>query len=174
MPSGHIHDFITYALLPPTFAGTYIYSGDALIAATATASMAFAGLMFGPDLDIKSRQYYRWGILRFIWRPYMALGHRARLSHGLLFSTLGRIIYFLVMLIFLAATALFCRDYLDYNHQASWLKAFNRVSAELEYWWKHTHRHYLWAIFAGLWFGAASHTLTDTFGSIARILRKMW
>ncbi|MFN7929135.1 MAG: metal-binding protein [Blastocatellia bacterium] len=84
MPSGRTHDLITLALTPPVFAGAQYYAADMTMAAATTVAMVFAGLMFGPDLDLDSKPYRRWGPLRFIWKPYqMALSHRSRLSHGL-------------------------------------------------------------------------------------------
>ena len=60
MPSGRTHDIVTYLLVPPTFIAGLAYWGEAMLAAVATSAMVFAGLMFGPDLDIHSQQYRRW------------------------------------------------------------------------------------------------------------------
>lgn len=54
----------------------------------------FSGLMFGPDLDIYSRQFQRWGWLRYIWIPYQkSLHHRSFLSHGPVIGTALRVLY---------------------------------------------------------------------------------
>ena len=54
----------------------------------------FSGLMFGPDLDIYSVQYKRWGYLRWLWIPYQkTLKHRSFFSHGLIIGTTIRLIY---------------------------------------------------------------------------------
>lgn len=56
----------------------------------------FSGLMFGPDLDIYSQQYKRWGSLRWIWLPYRkSMRHRSFLSHGMIVGTILRIVYLL-------------------------------------------------------------------------------
>ena len=73
MPSGKTHDLITLVLAPPTFAAAWGLSGSLAVSTAATAAMLFGGLMFGPDLDIQSRQYTRWGVLRFLWLPYRAV-----------------------------------------------------------------------------------------------------
>ncbi len=53
-----------------------------------------SGLIFGPDLDLYSIHYKRWGKLRWLWRPYQqALKHRSIWSHGPIIGTIGRIIY---------------------------------------------------------------------------------
>jgi uncharacterized metal-binding protein len=44
MPSGKIHDAITFLGVAPTF------------------GMLFSRLMFGPDLHIHSKQYVSWGV----------------------------------------------------------------------------------------------------------------
>lgn len=57
------------------------------------------GLMFGPDLDLRSRQYQRWGWLRWLWLPYQKrLRHRSFLSHGPVIGTLLRVLYLLTFL----------------------------------------------------------------------------
>lgn len=45
----------------------------------------------GPDLDLRSNLYYRWGALRFIWHPYQnILVHRSVWSHFPLISDIIR------------------------------------------------------------------------------------
>jgi uncharacterized metal-binding protein len=149
-----------------------MYWGDLLLSGISTTAMVFAGLMFRPDLDLYSRQYQRWGPLRFIWRPYMLVtGHRSRLSHGLLFSTPARIVYFLAVLILSSATVLYARRCYLYGEQATWLAAFNQISTDLIAFWQKTDKKSFWAAFAGLWFGAAIHILTNVLGSMVKRLR---
>jgi uncharacterized metal-binding protein len=58
------------------------------------AGFLFGGLMFGPDLDIRSCQYRRWGWLRWIWLPYQQyFRHRSLLTHGPIIGTLLRLLY---------------------------------------------------------------------------------
>ena len=53
-----------------------------------------SGLIFGPDLDLYSFHYKRWGKLRWLWRPYQqAIKHRSIWSHGPIIGTIGRILY---------------------------------------------------------------------------------
>lgn len=48
----------------------------------------------GPDLDLRSNLYYRWGALRFIWHPYhKLLSHRSPWSHFPLLSDIVRYIW---------------------------------------------------------------------------------
>ena len=172
MPSGRTHDLITFALAPATFAGAQIYWGRPLVSLIATAAMIFAGLMFGPDLDLYSKQYRRWGPLRFIWYPYMvAFSHRSRLSHGIMLSTIVRILYFICVVALLMTLGLYVRQRYLYGVQTTWGEEFRRVSLDLGDFWNRTDKQYFWATFAGLWLGAAAHTVSDVVWSI---IKKVW
>src|SRR5919202_6213694 len=110
MPSGKTHDAITIILAAPTFAAAWGLTGKLTPAFLATGAMLFGGLMFGPDLDIQSRQYMRWGIFRFIWFPYKVIfRHRSRWSHGIIFGTLIRVLYFTGMLALLFLAGIYLR-----------------------------------------------------------------
>ncbi|MEM1368349.1 MAG: metal-binding protein [Cyanobacteria bacterium P01_H01_bin.15] len=94
MPSGRTHDRITLLCLPAFTALCWWGFKDARYALLAGSAFLFSGLMFGPDLDIHSQQYKRWGPLRWLWLPYQKLlRHRSLWSHGFLVGTLGRILY---------------------------------------------------------------------------------
>jgi len=172
MPSGRTHDLITYAVSPVAFAGAMMYWGHPLVALIAAGATIFAGLMFGPDLDLYSKQYKRWGPLRFIWYPYMvALSHRSRLSHGILFSTLFRVLYFIAVTAVLSTAILYVRQRYLYGVQTTWGEEFTRVSLDLGTIWHRTDKQYFWAGFGGLWFGATAHTVSDVVGSA---IKKLW
>lgn len=169
MPSGKTHDAITVILAAPTFVGAWGLTGNLTLAALATLSMLFGGFMFGPDLDIQSRQYTRWGLFRFLWLPYrMLFKHRSRWSHGIIFGTLIRVIYFASVLALVTLGAVYLRAALLGGAPPT----FDRFT---EAWWaieasaRHSlGQHAVWAILAGLWWGAASHTLTDVAWSVMR------
>src|SRR5437660_8301486 len=110
MPSGKTHDLITLMLAPPTFAAAWGLSGSLAVSAAATVGVLFGGLMFGPDLDIQSRQYARWGIFRFLWLPYRVMfRHRSRWSHGIIFGTLIRVLYFTGVLALIVSAGVYLR-----------------------------------------------------------------
>ncbi len=173
MPSGRTHDRVTYLLILPSFLLAQWYWNDVSLSLVATAAAAFAGLMFGPDLDIHSTQYARWGPARFIWAPYrFAVTHRSRLSHGLLFGTLFRVVYFVVVIIAISTVVLYAQhDYL-YGTQTPWTAEFRRVSDDLVSIWQGTSKTYLRAGFIGLWAGAAAHTVADLIASIGKAIWK--
>ena len=162
MPSGHAHDAITVLLAAPAAVLTFAFTRDLTTAAIVGAAFIFAGVMFGPDLDTKSKQYSRWGPLRAIWLPYRTIfPHRSRWSHGLIFGTLFRVIYFLgvATLVSFAAFAVygyFASDgipgFANFVHGWESIGRMTGSSSTFEL---------LLAICAGMWTGAASHTITD-------------
>lgn len=92
MPGYKTHDTIGVVITVPASLAVGVYSG-------ATAALIFAiailwsTFYLSPDLDLHSRIYRRWGMLRFIWIPYQKIiPHRSIWSHcGI--SVLLRILY---------------------------------------------------------------------------------
>jgi uncharacterized metal-binding protein len=171
VPSGRTHDRITLALAPPTFGLAWLATGSVPVAAIATAAMLAGGLMFGPDLDIDSKQYRRWGPLRWLWLPYRGfIKHRSRLSHGILFGTAIRVVYFLAVVGVVLTAAIAARELYLYRaplEPGLALGGAERVWAVVA----GVEPVYHLAAFAGLWVGAASHTLADVVGST---LKAIW
>jgi len=160
MPTARAHDIITVTLAPPTFAATYLLTRSVDLSIIVTSAMLFAGFMFGPDLDIQSKQYVRWGPLGFLWWPYkVVFRHRSRFSHGILLGTAIRVLYFAVMLLLLVGLGL-----LIYRLLPPQVSEKVNLPLLLEQVWRtlrSVESRYLIAAFLGLWWGATSHTLTD-------------
>ena len=94
MPSGRTHDRITLWSLPLVAGLTYGQTRSSSLTLLVAGGFLFGGLMFGPDLDIYSRQYQRWGWLRWIWLPYRKMmRHRSFWSHGPVVGTVLRLFY---------------------------------------------------------------------------------
>jgi uncharacterized metal-binding protein len=169
MPSGKTHDAITIILAAPTFMAAWGLTGKLALAFLATGAMLFGGFMFGPDLDIQSRQYTRWGIFRFIWLPYrMVFRHRSRWSHGIIFGTLIRVLYFTIVLALLVSASVYLRAMLAHGPAPSFdeiTQAWRAIETSVR---QNTGDHVLLAVLGGLWWGAASHTLTDVAWSVLR------
>ncbi|HKQ80261.1 MAG TPA: metal-binding protein [Blastocatellia bacterium] len=162
MPNARTHDAITYAIIPFTFLGAEMYWGDHATSAIATVAMLFSGLMFGPDLDLDSKPYRRWGPLKFLWKPYQAaLPHRSKLSHGPLLGTIIRIVYFLIVFSLFTATVLYIRHRYVNAAQTTWQAEFDVVKSDLFSVLSGTDEKYLWGAFGGLWAGALAHTTAD-------------
>jgi uncharacterized metal-binding protein len=169
VPSGKTHDAITFLLVAPVFASVWIFTKDTPISAVVTVAFLFGGLMFGPDLDTMSKQYTRWGILRFFWYPYQAFfAHRSRWSHGLIFGTLLRVVYFMGVLTLAAFAAVYL--YAAYTGgDLPRIAEFTNVWRDLgETVRTSIGEYFLPSVFFGLWLGAASHTLTDMAGSFLK------
>ena len=105
MPSGRTHDRITLWSLPVVASLTLAVTRQSPLTLSLCAGFLFGGLMLGPDLDIHSIHYKRWGWLRWIWIPYRgSMRHRSPLSHAPVTGTLLRVIYLLTWLGFLGFT----------------------------------------------------------------------
>lgn len=169
MPSGKTHDTITFLLTAPAFAAGYAATGDLKFSAAAAVSFLFGGLMFGPDLDTLSKQYSRWGFLRPLWLPYRTtFKHRSRWSHGLLFGTLFRVIYFLGVVSIAAYGAFVINVSVaggTVPEFAVFANAWRQIGGSLR---TGLGEYIFAAIFIGMWAGAASHTFTDIAGTYVK------
>lgn len=163
MPSGRTHDRLTYLAALPAAWAAYAYAGSPGHALITAAGVLFGGLMFGPDLDVKSVQYYRWGPLRWIWWPYQRMfRHRSVWTHGVLVSLVVRLAYFALVVGVLAAIA--------YALVATYLPAF-AAQGPLPSAMPHLARADHAAIamgLGGIWLGGALHTWADVVVSGAK------
>ncbi len=93
MASGKNHDRAILFTSPLVLVvGCYQFGVE--LGIIAGASHFLGGYWLSPDLDIKSRPFLRWGILRFIWIPYQRLiPHRSPLSHAPALGSLLRLLY---------------------------------------------------------------------------------
>ncbi|MBW4520751.1 MAG: DUF2227 family putative metal-binding protein [Scytolyngbya sp. HA4215-MV1] len=99
MPSGRTHDRITLWSLPLLAGTAFERTRSGELTLLVVTGFLVGGLMLGPDLDIHSRQYLRWGCLRWIWIPYRrSMRHRSFFSHGPLIGTVLRLGYLAVWL----------------------------------------------------------------------------
>ncbi|AFY30962.1 metal-binding protein [Calothrix sp. PCC 7507] len=167
MPSGRTHDRITlYAL--PFVAGVTLWQTHSSNATLLVAGgFLFGGLMFGPDLDIYSVQFQRWGFLRWIWLPYQkSLRHRSFLSHGPIIGTTLRVVYLGTLLTVVAIVVLLIAEKLG-NFTLNWQDLSLTVGRSLSVY----PTEYI-ALFLGLELGAMSHSLSDWGGSAYKRFQK--
>lgn len=174
MPSGVQHDRITMAILPIIVGITYLItrnfsprdSGELTL--ILAGSYLFSGMMFGPDLDIHSLQYQRWGFIKIIWLPYRRLvKHRSLLSHGLAIGTCLRLIYLgsIVAIVSIFAVAI---AQLWFGFPWNW-QVFVRERVYLSI---REHPHAVIACLLGLEIGAMSHSISDWFSSWRKLRLK--
>ena len=94
MPNGRTHDIITAAVAPIVGGVSYYLTKDIQTTSIIFGCFLFASLMFNGDLDIESRPYNRWLLLKFIWLPYQSMfSHRSIFTHGLIIGTIVRLLY---------------------------------------------------------------------------------
>lgn len=168
MPSGRTHDRITLWLLPFIVGLCYLITRDGELTLLCSGGFFFSGLMFGPDLDIYSIQFKRWGIFRYLWLPYQKLlRHRSFFSHGLVIGTIIRIIYLLVCL-FVVSTLLIAILQLfwgfDWNWQTFVIDRYNSFTGD--------YKKEAICLLLGLELGAMSHSLSDLLGSAVKKKQK--
>ena len=169
MPSGKTHDAITFLFTAPVFAATWKITENFALASIVTIAFLFGGLMFGPDLDTASKQYSRWSIFRLLWYPYQAFfKHRSRWSHGLVFGTFLRVVYFMGALTIASFLAAYIYITVSGGELPSLLE-YTKTWREVGEYVRLSFGEYAFpALFAGLWLGAASHTITDMAGSFIK------
>ncbi|WP_340818197.1 metal-binding protein [Methanolobus sp. WCC4] len=92
MPDGKTHDTINAAVLIAVIFGLYyliwkeiavisVYLNTYTILSFSLAYM-FATFFLSPDLDVNSKPYKRWGVLRFLWWPYKEIFKHRGFSHN--------------------------------------------------------------------------------------------
>jgi uncharacterized metal-binding protein len=167
MPSGNTHDRITLWSLPLVAALTFGQTQSSKLTLLVSGSYLFGGLMFGPDLDIYSCQYQRWGWLRLIWLPYQkSLRHRSFLSHGPLIGTALRILY---LATWIGVLGIFGLAIAEKSGNSGW----NWQEVVLNCWQSIAQYHTeLFTVYIGLELGAMSHYLSDWSGSAYKRFKK--
>ncbi|XZF66307.1 MAG: metal-binding protein [Gloeotrichia echinulata DVL01] len=167
MPSGQTHDRITMYALPLVTGVTFWQTRSGNLTLLVAGGFIFGGLMFGPDLDIYSVQFQRWGFLRWIWLPYQkSLRHRSFLSHGPIIGTTLRVVYLTCILAILVIILLVIGEKLG-NFALNWQNMGNNVGRSLM-----VYNSEFLALFLGLEFGAMSHSLSDWGGSAYKRFKK--
>ena len=168
MPSGVTHDRITLWILPWVAGITYGLTRSGELSLILAGGVLFSGMMFGPDLDIDSIQYKRWGIFKPIWLPYRKfLSHRSIWSHGLIIGTCIRLLYLFSIVaaisIFIVAIA-----QLIFGFNWNW-QVFVRAKFTLL---KNQYLRETIVFLIGLEIGAMSHTFSDWFSSYRKVRLK--
>jgi uncharacterized metal-binding protein len=156
MSSGRTHDRITLWTLPIVVLIAFRVTLDGWLTTIVCLGFLFGGWMFGPDLDIHSVQYKRWGWFRFIWLPYRGrIRHRSRLSHGPVIGTAVRVLYFSG---WVALVGLIVVDVMNSSQRTAltWGQLMSGIG-----WGVKTYWSYWVALLVGLELGAFSHYATD-------------
>jgi uncharacterized metal-binding protein len=195
MPNIKTHDRITaVCAIPVAIASIAIANqlNNPTIPALSIPGFLFSGYMFGPDLDLRSRPYYRWGYLRWIWIPYQKLvPHRSALSHGPVVGTSLRLLYlilwaFLLLFFTLLGQSLWAvmQDVILLLNEKDWstlirlvlIRGQNPVGHSLATFLNLAEQMFCHPVegvvlWIGLELGAASHYLADWIGSSVKRFR---
>jgi uncharacterized metal-binding protein len=167
MPSGQTHDRITIWSVPVVAGITLISTRSSNVTLLVAGGFMFGGLMFGPDLDIYSRQFQRWGFLRWIWLPYQkSLRHRSFLSHGPIIGTTLRVVYLTTFLAVVGILVLVIFAKLG-NVTLNWGEVWGSVGRTISIYYGE-----FFALFLGCELGAMSHSLSDWTGSAYKRFQK--
>ncbi|MEM8808902.1 MAG: metal-binding protein [Cyanobacteria bacterium P01_G01_bin.38] len=160
MPSGRTHDRITLWGIPLILTAAFYITLDIPLTVIVCIGFLIGGFMMGPDLDIHSVQYRRWGPLRWIWLPYQrALKHRSRLSHGPIIGTVIRVLYFGCWVGLFGLIGVKLLNSL-WDAQLTWYDLRNTVRFSTMTFFKE------WmTLIIGLELGALSHYVSDHLGS---------
>jgi uncharacterized metal-binding protein len=163
MPAGKTHDKITLWLMPLIIGGGFWITRNDRLTLLMAIAFGFSGLMFGPDLDIHSCQYQRWGWLRWLWLPYRKLmRHRSPFSHGFLIGTILRLLYVAMFALAIALVGV-GGLWLGQRGQGNFLNQTMDWPGLLA--WGRQYQGELLATFIGLELGAMSHSVSDWTGS---------
>ena len=163
MPSGRTHDRITLWILPVVAVLTFGQTQSGILTLLVSGGFLFGGLMFGPDLDIYSRQFQRWGFLRWIWIPYQkSLRHRSFLSHGPIIGTALRSLYLTLWIIILGGLVILIADLFGVE-TTGWKTSTKLALASVS-----QYKAEGIALLLGLELGAMSHSLSDWGGSAVK------
>jgi len=139
MPNGKTHDIITLVVSPVVLVITYYLTKEIKTTGIIFGLYLFSSLMFNGDLDMNSKPYNRWWLLKMVWIPYQLMfHHRSIFSHGLIIGTIIRILYISIIPLVI----------LFLNHDVYII-------------FKFIHPHTFILIFIGLESGAAVHTISD-------------
>jgi len=134
-----------------------IISRDFRLTLILAAAFLFSGLMFGPDLDIHSVQYNRWGWFKPLWLPYRKiLRHRSIFSHGPILGTVLRVIYLLTIVTILGIVVVGIAQ-LIWGFPWNWHSFIHNARYRIA---QDYHLEVI-ALGIGLELGAMSHSLSD-------------
>lgn len=166
MPSGRTHDRVTLWTLPIVAGVTFGQTRSSQITLFISTGYLLGGLILGPDLDIYSRHFQRWGFFKYLWLPYQqSLAHRSFLSHGPIIGTLVRVLYLTTWMAIIGVLVIS----IGQMWGAKWdLSLFlDHIGRSL-----FVYKLELLSVFIGLELGAMSHYVADWGNSTYKQVKK--
>jgi len=162
MPSGKTHEKINWVFLLllnlASFCLGYHFS---LITLFFTIGYVFGTYFLGPDLDTKSRPFYRWKALRFIWIPYRkTFHHRSFWTHGLVVGDLIRIGYLCMLYLLLVyGFAILCNGIFSLLPGKIGLDSLYLHHLLIQ--WMSEHFSFVFSFIGGIVIASAAHIIAD-------------
>ncbi|MBF6613507.1 MAG: metal-binding protein [Chloroflexi bacterium] len=161
MPNARTHDIITIATAAaatPLILSSSWPDMNPTNAAVLIGSYLASGLLFSPDLDLRSTPYRRWGALRWAWLPYRRMvPHRSWVSHSFIIGPLLRILYFAGVMLLLALVALgLLNSLVPVDPSGTMLVVTSAIAR-----WIAGHPATIGYSVSGFVLGGAAHTLAD-------------
>lgn len=162
MPNAETHDYITVLT---AVAGNALYFAfapkpDIQLALLFSGTYLLAGYACAGDLDLDSKEYRRWGRLRFLWYPYKQfMPHRSRLSHGLILGGIIRACYLATVctLVFWLSLWLYSRLGPHVDATAATTQQWQSISA-----FAVDKPHWSGALLTGFILAGTTHSIADT------------
>jgi uncharacterized metal-binding protein len=157
MAPGKTHEWVTVGFLPPILiACRWGLHLDWPAVAMITVGTWVGGFLLSPDLDTRSRPFYRWGWFRFIWWPYQWVAkHRSGLSHGVFLAPWLRLLYLSAM-ISLLYFGLYAWLMHTTGHPADFSTPRKTILIFLN-----QHLEDILLLGAGIWLGSLIHVVMD-------------
>lgn len=160
MASGKTHDKITI-IMSPFVAGIFFLInffkfkdiGNSIIfTILGVAVYIFGGYMFSGDIDIKSREFNRWGHFKGIWSLYQKVfSHRSIFTHGFILGPVIRLLYIYVIYLIICG----CLYALEIINLPT-IKIIKSTSLFIK-----QNKQLSFNIFFALFLGSGLHTITD-------------
>jgi len=99
MPNYKTHDRINLALLIPIVSILLYYHFEILSVILFSFSYLFSTFYLSPDMDTKSKSYYRWNIFRIFWWPYRRIMTHRGISHNIFLGAAVFMLYCLPLIV---------------------------------------------------------------------------
>jgi uncharacterized metal-binding protein len=161
MPNARTHDLITIvtgAAGAPAALNSGLPDMSPTNATLLLGAYLASGLLFSPDLDLRSAPYRRWRKLRWMWLPYQRMvPHRSWISHSLVLGPLLRVLYFAGVMSLLALVVLGVLNLLvPVDPTGTALSVTAQIGR-----WVEAHPSTVGYVVLGFVLGGAAHTIAD-------------
>lgn len=179
MPSGRTHDKINLhtlfavSLLFVMVSSYFLFSYQGFfISLYSVIGFSFGTYCFGPDLDIRSRPFFRWRMFRFIWIPYQKFfSHRSFWTHSYLIGDIIRIIYlfcYLSILLLIGSFVFFLFNQ-NFNLIDFFLDNFQKLFFYFE-----KFNFYFFCFFIGIVISSSLHIFSDHVSTFRKNIRRRY